>query len=617
METREGTYFREVITDLQDAICNTMSTINQQNEGLRKQLVEIEVAELQKELASKEKNISELRIKIESSSRQILNLEKQGNRKDEEIRHLSEAIRNLTTNNNGKATAQQATDHNECKMNQKDLEKRLCDAHSQTSKLQDQLIQSNAQIITQQQQMTANHLDANERLLAINNTLHDTVKSNAVRWSDIVAGRAANAPPTNPSPQNMNAQAVQPQQVQKPRLDSSKRQTTTNQTQASLPPERTSIRKATVNASSSNSTAGEPTSDSAEHQATKNQAQALLSPDSTPSRNDFKNAAHPGSTRIKYFKGAQNNLSNLAPCNLKYKGRQYINVEQAYYHRLLTEHEETELANTVLELLSPNDIKTVGEAITVSNKWEIRKIEVMKEIVKEKFKDPGLREELKNTFPCELRHNVTNTLWGMGANNNGRNTLGQILMELRGELRGQPASEGRLHRTETTQSSNPKVLLVGDSQLRKFQPDRIKGVNFSLEMRTINEASQELGEKNTLPTTVILHLLTESLRKESVSEATSKIKVLAQKLEQRHKTRVLVSLGLPVEDHNLNKRIKAANILLKADQEIVTICHTASFTTKGYPNEYLYEDGMHPNVGGLRRLAVNFKAAVLQPQTAS
>ena len=42
--------------------------------------------------------------------------------------------------------------------------------------------------------------------------------------------------------------------------------------------------------------------------------------------------------KILYFRGASNILSNFAPCKLKYQGKTFSSVEQAYFYHLLTEH---------------------------------------------------------------------------------------------------------------------------------------------------------------------------------------------------------------------------------------------------------------------------------------
>ena len=228
-----------------------------------------------------------------------------------------------------------------------------------------------------------------------------------------------------------------------------------------------------------------------------------------------------------------------------------------------------------------------------------------------------LREELLATYPHELHHNVASRFWGTGQNYDGQNVTGKILMEIRKDLRTQRTETSDAYTTAVTvhpeQPSTQNVLMVADSQLRGFQPDRIKGVRFTLEeAKSMEEVSQELLNKTNLPPTIVLHLLTESLMKDSVSKVTSDIRALTKNISQRHGTRVLVSLGLPVDDYNLNKKIRAANVLLKSDDNLETICHTASLTSEGYPIYEMYRDWMHVNREGMRRLAQNLKSAILK-----
>ena len=125
-------------------------------------------------------------------------------------------------------------------------------------------------------------------------------------------------------------------------------------------------------------------------------------------------------------------------------------------------------------------------------------------------------------------------------------------------------------------------------------------------------SSPEAPECKKLPSTVVLHLVSESLRKEPVGAVITNIKMLAKDLRQKHGARVHISLGLPVDDYELDKKIQATNILLKNEDDIDTICHAAAFTTEGYPNDFLYKDWIRLNRFGNKRLAVNFKKAALK-----
>ena len=258
-----------------------------------------------------------------------------------------------------------------------------------------------------------------------------------------------------------------------------------------------------------------------------------------------------------------------------------------------------------MKLEDASDVKTVGESVNVSDGWKKRRADILMDIMSTKFKLPTFQDELLATYPNELHHNVASNYWGIGLKRQGQNITGRILMEIREKLHKEKSKGTQMV------AASPDVLLVRDSQLRGFNTDKISGVNFtSEEMRSAQEAAQKLRSRPTLPPTVILHLLADNLQKESVSKVTSDIQTLVKDIKQHHGSRVLVSLGLPVDDLDLTRKIKAASILLKSEGSIETICHGASFTKNGYVNYSLYHDWIHPNERGMRRLAVNLKEAL-------
>jgi hypothetical protein len=78
---------------------------------------------------------------------------------------------------------------------------------------------------------------------------------------------------------------------------------------------------------------------------------------------------------------------------------------------------------------------------------------------------------------------------------------------------------------------------------------------------------------------------------------------------QRQGVNVRLSTGIPVNNIELDGKIRAANDMIKADGHINVINNTASFVTNGKPNGYLYKNWYQPNGSGMRRLATNFVAA--------
>ena len=70
--------------------------------------------------------------------------------------------------------------------------------------------------------------------------------------------------------------------------------------------------------------------------------------------------------------------------------------------------------------------------------WEAVKDEVMLEALRAKFSQhQELRELLIGTADAELtEHTANDSYWADGGNGSGRNRLGELLMEVRAELRG-------------------------------------------------------------------------------------------------------------------------------------------------------------------------------------
>ena len=69
--------------------------------------------------------------------------------------------------------------------------------------------------------------------------------------------------------------------------------------------------------------------------------------------------------------------------------------------------------------------------------WETVKDDIMREALQAKFgRNPALRSLLLKTGDAELiEHTRNDSYWADGGDGSGKNRLGQLLMELRAELR--------------------------------------------------------------------------------------------------------------------------------------------------------------------------------------
>lgn len=89
--------------------------------------------------------------------------------------------------------------------------------------------------------------------------------------------------------------------------------------------------------------------------------------------------------------------------------------------------------------ISPGNAKRLGRRVTLRSDWEEVKVDIMEELVRQKFKDhPMLASQLISTHPHILieGNNWGDQFWGQ-VNGVGRNVLGQILMRVRSEWTGQ------------------------------------------------------------------------------------------------------------------------------------------------------------------------------------
>ena len=134
---------------------------------------------------------------------------------------------------------------------------------------------------------------------------------------------------------------------------------------------------------------------------------------------------------VKEFRGDYSFLSNFHTCSVEYEGYTYQNVESAFQaQKDLTRREE-------FTNLNPTMSKRLGRKVNLRSDWEDVKVDIMKKLVKCKFdQHPDLKEKLLNTGDRLLIEGNTwnDTFWGV-CKGKGKNTLGNILMELRNSYR--------------------------------------------------------------------------------------------------------------------------------------------------------------------------------------
>lgn len=87
---------------------------------------------------------------------------------------------------------------------------------------------------------------------------------------------------------------------------------------------------------------------------------------------------------------------------------------------------------------TPGQAKKEGRRVTLRPDWERVKIQVMEDLVRQKFQHPALKEQLLATGTAELVEGNwwNDTFWGV-CNGKGENHLGRILMKIREELKNE------------------------------------------------------------------------------------------------------------------------------------------------------------------------------------
>lgn len=117
-------------------------------------------------------------------------------------------------------------------------------------------------------------------------------------------------------------------------------------------------------------------------------------------------------------------------------GRWWSFVEAPYQAQKTFVQEEQD---AIWAVVKANDSRLLGQKVTMRPDWDQVKRQVMKECVLAKFlQHPELRKQLMATDGQVLiEDSPVDWYWGCGADGIGKNVLGQVLMEVREELKGE------------------------------------------------------------------------------------------------------------------------------------------------------------------------------------
>lgn len=129
------------------------------------------------------------------------------------------------------------------------------------------------------------------------------------------------------------------------------------------------------------------------------------------------------------FRGVLGFLSNFAPAPVF----GFPTVEHAY---VAAKTLDPDVREQIKAVRTPGQVKRFGRKIDLRPDWEDVKVDIMRTLVVEKFKDPDLAAKLLATgdVPLVEHNHWGDTFWGM-CRGRGENVLGSILMEVRENLR--------------------------------------------------------------------------------------------------------------------------------------------------------------------------------------
>jgi ribA/ribD-fused uncharacterized protein len=136
---------------------------------------------------------------------------------------------------------------------------------------------------------------------------------------------------------------------------------------------------------------------------------------------------------INAFRGRWTKLGNYSPCLVFYNGHAYQSVEHAYQAQKSLDPAVQEI---IRHAQSPAVAKRLARQVKLRPDWETIKIQVMRDLLFEKFVQEPERTILLATGDANLIEGNWwgDRFWGQCPVGEGENWLGRLLMELRAQL---------------------------------------------------------------------------------------------------------------------------------------------------------------------------------------
>lgn len=131
-------------------------------------------------------------------------------------------------------------------------------------------------------------------------------------------------------------------------------------------------------------------------------------------------------------------LSNFYLCPVQFEGDMYISSEHAY---MASKTDNRDIRNHILGLKTAREARNYGQTFALRPHWDDVKYSYMKVVLQDKFRrNQHLGQKLLETGDRQLVEGGTwhDQYWGIcnckDHGGEGKNALGQILMEIREEL---------------------------------------------------------------------------------------------------------------------------------------------------------------------------------------
>jgi ribA/ribD-fused uncharacterized protein len=143
---------------------------------------------------------------------------------------------------------------------------------------------------------------------------------------------------------------------------------------------------------------------------------------------------------ITSFKDENRWLSNFWPAEVKLGDMVYATVEHGY---VASKTLDITWRRAIQGLRSPGHAKRMGRQIPLRPDWEDVRLDIMEDLLRQKFAIPELRQLLLDTGDAMLIEGNTwnDTFWGAVIGDGtwrswkGENNLGKLLMKIREECR--------------------------------------------------------------------------------------------------------------------------------------------------------------------------------------